>query len=191
MAYKTNKNKMKKIIIAAAAILGFATSSFAQSNASGTANQTVNLALSNALEITFTSTGTNTGDVVTLPFTTVNDYANGVESDPQQIKVRSNKTFHVTVKASNEKFMVTNGSGTQQSNFYVQNVLDVKMSANATGGSTTFSNYKDLTENNQTFLSNATYGGNQLFSVKYRATPGFQMPAGTYTTNVIYTASQP
>jgi hypothetical protein len=69
--------------------------------------------------------------------------------------------------------------------------MDIKLSANATGGTTTFGSYKNLTESNQTILSNATYGGNQLFSVKYRATPGFQMPAGTYSTNVIYTASQP
>ena len=50
---KNKQNKMKKIIIAATAILGFTSASFAQSNASGTASQTVQLALSNALEITF------------------------------------------------------------------------------------------------------------------------------------------
>ena len=182
---------MKKLIVIAACVLGINSAINAQSNASGTASQTVNLALSNALEITFTGTGSSTGGVVTLPFTTVNDFANGVESNPQEIKVRSNKTFHVTVKASNEKFTVTNNGNTTQSNFNVENILDVKMASNATGGTTTFSNYKDVTENNQTFLTNATYGGNQLFSVQYRATPGFQMPAGVYSTNIIYTASQP
>jgi hypothetical protein len=182
---------MRKILIAAIVIISYAPASFAQSNASGTASQTVQLALSNAPEITFTATGTSTGSLVSLPFTTVNDFANGVESSPQEIKVRSNKTFHVTVKASDEKFSITNNGNTTQSNFYVQSILDVKMASNSTGGTTTFSNYKDLTDNTQTFLSNGTNGGNQLFSVQYRATPGFQMPAGVYTTNVIYTASQP
>ena len=94
---------MKKIIIAATAILGFTSASFAQSNASGTASQTVQLALSNALEITFTGNGSATGGTVTIPFTTVNDYANGVESAAQEIKIRSNKNFGVTVKTSTAK----------------------------------------------------------------------------------------
>jgi hypothetical protein len=183
--------RMKKFLIAVTTILGFASASLAQSNASATASQTTQLALSNALEITFTATGTSTGNLVSLAFNSVNDYANGVESSPQEIKVRSNKTFHVTVKCSDEKFSVTNNGNTTQSSFYVQNVLDVKMASNSTGGTTTYGSYKDVTENSQTFLSNGSNGGNQLFSVQYRAIPGFQMPAGVYTTNVIYTASQP
>ena len=82
---------MKKIIaIAAFASLGFAANA---QNANSSASQTVNLSLSNAIEITFTGTGNATGSDVTIPFTTVNDYANGVESSAQELKVRSNKTL--------------------------------------------------------------------------------------------------
>ena len=69
---------MKKIIIIAAAVIGFTSAANAQSTQSS-AQQTVQLNLSNALEITFSGTGT-TGATVSLPFTTADDYANGVES---------------------------------------------------------------------------------------------------------------
>ncbi len=79
---------MKKIILIAAAFIGITTAANAQ-NASSTAQQQVELALSNTIDITFTGSGTATGGTVTLPFSTVTDYANGVESAAQQLKVIS------------------------------------------------------------------------------------------------------
>ena len=183
---------MKKIIIVATALLGFATASIAQTNATGTASQTVQLALSNALEITFTGTGTATGTTVAMPFTTVNDFANGVESAPQEIKVRSNKNFTVTVKASTANFSVTNNGVTTTSTMAVASVLDVKVYANSTGGAiaSTYSNYTDVTTTAASMITNASFGNSQIFSVKYRALPGFAFPAGTYATDVVYTATQ-
>ncbi len=71
---------------------------------------------------------------------------------------------------------------------------ELMVSANTTGGTiaTPFSGtaYSTLTSTDQNLISNGTYGANQLFSVQYQATPGFTYPAGTYTTNVIYTATQ-
>ena len=191
--FKQTKKRMKKIIIAATAILGFASASFAQSNASGTASQTVQLALSNALEITFTGNGSATGGTVTIPFTTVNDYANGVESGAQEIKVRSNKNFGVTVKTSTAYFSVTN-SGVTTTSTMPASVLGIEVTANATGGSIasgfSASAYNSLSATAANLITNASYGGNQTFSVKYKATPGFAYPAGTYATDVVYTATQ-
>src|SRR5688500_6043518 len=68
------------------------------------ATQTVNISMSNAVEISFTSTGTTTGSTVNMAFSTVTNYANGVESDAQEMKVRSNKNFSVTVKANSTNF---------------------------------------------------------------------------------------
>jgi len=184
---------MKKIIIAFTAILGFATISNAQTNASGTASQTVQLALSNALEITFTGNGSATGGLVTIPFTTVNDYANGVSSAAQEIKVRSNKNFGVTVKTSTAYFSVTNAGVTTTSTMPAS-VLGIEVSANATGGSIasgfSSSAFNSLSATAANLITNATYGGNQTFSVMYKATPGFAYPAGTYATDVVYTATQ-
>ncbi|MBS1774304.1 MAG: hypothetical protein JST82_15715 [Bacteroidetes bacterium] len=180
---------MKKIIaIAALAIVGYSANA---QNASSTASQTVNLSLSNAIELTFTGSGTATGAAVTLNFTTVNDYANGVQSSAQQLKVRSNKAYGVTIKTNNASFTYS-GTTTPAPVMPVSNVLFAKVSANATGGTIagTFSGYTSLTNSAANMLSNCTYGGNQLFSVMYEATPGFAYPAGTYTVDVVYTATQ-
>jgi len=181
---------MKKVIaIAALAISGFA----ANAQASSTATQTVNLNLSNAIELTFTGSGTATGAAVNLAFNTVNDYANGVQSSAQELKVRSNKKFGVTVKTNNASFSYT-GSTTPAPVMPVSGVLGLKVSANGTGGTiaTPFSAtaFNGLTSTAANLISNGLNGGNQTFSVMYEATPGFTYPAGTYTVDVVYTATQ-
>jgi len=185
---------MKKIIVFSAILLcitGLANAQVNSNNASGTAQQTVQLQLSNALEITFTGSNTATGSTVALPFTTVDHYQNGVESAAQQLKVRTNKNFNVTVKTNAAKFTVNNGTTTVTSTMPAS-VLDVKVTANGTGGSIagSFSNYTDLSQNAANLITNGTYGGNQTFSVQYKAQPGFAYPAGTYAIDVVYTATQ-
>lgn len=185
---------MKKLIaIAALATLGFSANAQNQANQSSSASQSVQLSLSNAIEITFTGNSSATGADVTIPFTSVNDYANGVESDAQELKVRSNKNFSVAVKASNTNFSYT-GTTSPAPTMPVSGVLGVKVTANGTGGSiaSPFSaaNYATLTASNQELISAGTRGGNQTFAVKYKATPGFAYPAGTYAVNVVYTATQ-
>ncbi len=181
---------MKKVIaIAALAISGFA----ANAQVASTATQTVNLNLSNAIELTFTGSGNATGAAVNLAFNTVNDYANGVTSAAQELKVRSNKKFGVTVKSNAANFTYT-GSATPVPVMPVSGVLDLKVSANATGGTiaTPFSAtaFNGLTATAANLLTNCNNGGNQTFSVMYEATPGFAYPAGTYTVDVVYTATQ-
>jgi hypothetical protein len=182
---------MKKVL-SIAAILGFAFAANAQ-NASSSASQTTKLSLSNAVEITFTGSGTTTGGLVTLPFTTVNDYADGVASSAQTLKVRSNKAFGVTVKTNAANFSYS-GSTTPAPSMPVSGVLKLKVPANTTGGTiaTPFSasSFVTLTSADQNLISNGTYGGNQTFDVAYQATPGFAYPAGDYTVNVVYTVTQ-
>ena len=180
---------MKKIITVVALVtIGFAVKA---QTVSSTATQTVNLNLSNAIELTFTGNNSATGAAVNIPFTTVNDYANGVESAAQQLKVRSNKAFGVTVKSNAANFTYT-GSTTPAPSMPVSGVLALKVSANGTGGTIAggFSSYTGLTSTAANLISNGTYGGNQTFSVMYNATPGFAYPAGTYTVDVVYTATQ-
>ena len=185
---------MKKIIAIAAIITsGFAANAQTQTNQTSSASQTTKLVLSNAIEITFTGNGSAEGADVTLPFTTVNNYANGVESEAQELKVRSNKNFSVAVKASSDKFSYT-GTTTPAPAMPVSGVLAVKVSANGTGGAiaTPFSSstYATLTNLNQNLITAANRGGDQKFSVMYKATPGFAYPAGTYSVDVVYTATQ-
>ena len=183
---------MKKIIIIAASFLAFTSAANAQS-ASATATQQTSLALTDAIAITFTGSGTATGTAVSLPFTTVADYANGVTSAAQQLKVQSNKNFTVTVNTNAANFTYS-GSTTPAPSMPVNGVLGIEVTANATGGSiaSPFSSsaYSTLTSTSQNLLTTCSRGGNQTFSVQYQATPGFAYPSGTYTTSVVYTATQ-
>ncbi len=186
---------MKKIALFVTILtsLGLAANAQNQANQTSSASQSVNLSLSNAIELTFTGNSSTTGADVSIPFTTVNDYANGVESEAQELKVRSNKNFSVTVKTSSDKFSYT-GSTTPAPSMPVSGVLGVKVTANGTGGAVaspfTTTGYATLTNANQSLISNGSRGGNQTFSVQYKATPGFAYPAGTYAVDVVYTATQ-
>ena len=184
---------MKKLF----AITVFASVSIAanaqSSNQAASASQTVKLDLGNAIEITFTGNGSATGPDVNIPFTTVNDYANGVESNDQQLKVRSNKDFDVTVKANAASFTYS-GNTTPAPVMPVQNVLNLKVTGNNTGGAiaSPFSStaYASLTAADQDLIDGGSRGGNQTFDIKYKATPGFAYPAGIYAVDVVYTATQ-
>lgn len=161
-------------------------------NRDAAASQSARLVMSNAIDITFAATSSTNGGTVALVFSNVNDYANGVNSDPYQLKVRSNKRFRVQVKTSSSRFTYS-GNTTPAPRMNVSNILFLKLTNNNTGGSasSSFNNkFRSLSSSNQTLISNATAGGNNTFNVEYRANPGYNFPAGNYSVNVIYTATQ-
>lgn len=162
-------------------------------NESSGATQATHVALSNAIEITFTNTMSEYGSDVSLAFSNVNDYANGIESDEQELRIRSNKNFSVAVKTNSDKFSYA-GTTSPAPAMPVSGVLALKVTGNSTGGTvaTPFSEtgYATLNNTNQELIAAASRGGNQTFGVKYKATPGFAYPAGTYSVDVVYTATQ-
>lgn len=185
---------MKKVLIVALSLLCAQLSTNAQNgNASWSGQQRVELAMNNALMIYFESNGSSIGPTVTLPFTSVQDFENGVESGDVDLVVKSNKKFDVSVKTDDNQFVYT-GSASQGTNMSIPSVLKMLVAANNTGGtignqfSTT--SYFHLNQNDRTLLQDCNNGNHQTFSVKYKATPGFNHPAGTYTTQVIFTATQ-
>lgn len=182
---------MKKIILLFTTLLFAAGFVKAQSqSASGT--QHTELALSNAIDISFVATGNSTGNDVNLTFSDVNDYANGVESNPIRLKVRSNKKFIVRAKTSANNFSYS-GSTSPAPSMPVRNTLFIKVVGNNTGGNVpnaVNNKYKTLRKSNRKIINNGQPGGAQTFDVQYKATPGFAYPAGTYSVNVIFTATQ-
>jgi hypothetical protein len=182
---------MKRILVllTLAACSSFA--SYAQ--LTSTANQNVVLNLSNVVAITFVSSGTAVGNTVTIPFATVSDYTNGVISSAQQLKVQSNKNFNLTINAGSTNFSYT-GLSTPAPVMPINGVLYAQVSNNSTGGSiaSAYNNtYGNISTTAQSIIANCLNGGNQLFSIQYEAIPGFNYPAGTYTANIYFTASQP
>jgi hypothetical protein len=181
---------MKKILLFAI-LAALKNAAFAQSSSS--AGQSISLNLSNAIAITFVSTNTDIGNAVALPFSTVSDYTNGVTSAAQQLKTQSNKPFNITVAATSSTFTYS-GIVSPAPSMPVNGVLAMEVSANNTGGtiapafSTSFAGITNIAQN---IIATGTNGGNEVFSVQYHATPGFAFPSGSYSTNVIYTATQP
>lgn len=184
---------MKKFLAIATVITAFGFQSKAQ-NASSGAQQSVLLDLSNALEITFVNSGTAAGSTVTMAFNTPDQYANGVESDEQELKIRSNKNFKVGVKLDYNSFAYSGNLANLDYNNIPMNGFGLKVTKNNTGGTIApgFSSgsFAPLQGADQDVILNGSNGGNQRFAVKYKATPGFKLPAGTYTFDIIYTATQ-
>jgi hypothetical protein len=147
------------------------------------ATQQVSMSLGNVIEIKLHS------NTISLPFTTVNDYANGVTSSEQQILVSSNKNFNVRVKSRKSRFGY---AGNEKDPKMPLSVLKVKVASNQTNGqiSSGHTNYTSLSTSGKNVITNATAGENKNFSVEYQAKPGFAYPAGTYSVDIIYTATQ-
>lgn len=181
---------MKKLIaIAAFATLGFSANAQTSTNQTSTATQTTKLALSNAISITFVDGGKEGADVI-MPFQTVSDFANGVTSNEQEMLVQSNKNFNVSMKTDALNFAYA-GTTSPAPQVQISNVLSMMVTENKTGGSLSYNNYAPIPNGSATIINWGTPGGNRTFKVKYKANPGFALPAGTYTANVIYTATQP
>ena len=153
--------------------------------------QVVDVSLTNVIDLKFTATGTSTGSTVSMPISSIANFVNGVTSSTYQISASSTKPFNITAKTNAANFTYT-GTYTSGTTMPVSGKLKLQLSGNNTGGSIagTFSTYTSLSSMDQTIISNATTGNNKTFSVQYQAVPGLAYPAGTYTTQVIYTATQ-
>lgn len=194
-----NKTKMKRTnkqfstIIKAVLlfVLGMAAAITASAqNANTSAVQTANLNLNDAIELSFVNGG---GGTVNFAFTNATELINGKESITQDIRVRSNKKFKVAVSSSTANFTYT-GTSIVNNILPVSTGLKVMVTSNNTGGYMTLSallGWLGVTfGNSTTLLTYCDPGGNQTFTVKYKATPGILAAPGTYTTDVIFTATQ-
>lgn len=186
---RTNKQFIRLIeTIVVMVLLAMAIGANAQI-ASGSATQSARLNLSDAIELTFVS-GNST---VNVAFNNASDLQNGVETGSQSIKVRSNKKFKVAVSTSSSNFTYS-GTSIVNNLIPVNTGLKVKVVSNNTGGNLTLLGllgYLGLTfGSSTTLLTNCDPGGNQTFAVQYKATPGILAAPGTYTAEVVFTATQ-
>lgn len=148
------------------------TAAFGQTQPRALANHNVALNLSNAIEIAFTR-----GQNVSFSFTSATHYQNGIaNTNAATIRVRSNKRFNITVKSANTHFISSSATPMP-----VSGVLAVRVSTSGT--------YLNLTTNNINLITNQNKGV-RSYNLAYRATPGFNYDAGTYTATLIYTATQ-
>lgn len=157
------------------------------------ASQLMNLNLANAIELTFVGTNGIVGNAVNFDFTTVGHYADGITSANQDLKVRSNRKFNITIKANAINFTYA-GTTAPAPNMPVNDVLGVQVATNSTGGSIAWpfgtGYYVNMPTSPWTLIRDGNRGSSQTFSVKYLAYPGFNYPEGIYTVDIVYTATQ-
>ena len=165
-----------------------------QTNQVEAASQTAVLALTNGIDISYVATSSNTGNSANMSFNNVSDYANGVMSTMQEMRVRSNKSFKVAVRCDEQTFAYQGNASNITMSDLPSDALWMKVAQNNTGGSLagafTNNSFAALTSTNQDILINGIRGGNQTFKVQYKCTPGFVLPAGTYSLDVVFTATQ-
>lgn len=175
------------------ALLALGTKAQDAAQGSSSAAQTANLVLNNSISIAYVSSGTTTGSGATMQFNNANDYASGVMSTEQELVVMSNEKFTVAVRCDESSFSYQ-GSSNITMNDMPSNALWLKVTDNNTGGTIkapfSTNNFASLTAASQDLLINANRGGNQKFAVMYKCTPGFSLPAGVYSMDVVYTATQ-
>lgn len=162
---------MKQLSIAIIGLCIFHSNVSAQTTASASHN--VGLQLSNAIEVSFVDGASG----ASLAFSTADNYNNGVIAESAaSIRVRSNKSYNVSVKSATANF-----NSTSATVMPVSSILHVKENTQST--------FRSITNTDQNLLTNQSRGVN-VFKLTYRATPGFNYDGGTYSVNIIYTATQ-
>ncbi|MCD6062247.1 MAG: hypothetical protein K0R82_158 [Flavipsychrobacter sp.] len=157
-------------------------------------SQMLMMSLSNVIEVSFGGNGTAFDGPVSMEFNDPGDYINGIESPKQDIRVRTNKSFNVNIKAKSGMFNY-NGPQYPAPEMPVDNTLSMSVTDNGSGrtiapGTGGNNNYFPISTETQNVIIGGGTKGNQNYSVKYKTKPGQSIPEGTYAVDLIYTASQ-
>jgi len=155
------------------------------------ASEMISVNLSNVIEISFTNTNSNFGELISMIFSSPEDFTNGIESRQQELRVRTNKAFNVNVQSKTQDFIYT-GNEVPAPQIPVDETLSIALINNNTGGNAPkgMSNYFGITTESQNLITGGGTGNNQNYAVKYKAKPNNTIPEGTYAVDLIYTASQ-
>lgn len=165
-------------------------------NSTATASQHMELGLAEVVTVNMSPTGGGNGgggngSTVAMPISGVNAMTSGVESAAIEVSLQGTTPFAISVQASANTFTYS-GSATTGNVMQVKDVLSVVVTANNTGGviSNGFNTYQAVDGTNSKKVIDQGQPGIRSFSFQYKATPGFEYAAGTYTTDIIYTISK-
>ena len=161
------------------------------SQQSTTTTQVVDVSLTNIISLKFASTGTQNGTNLNIGLNLLTDLLNGITSSTQNLTVSSTKGFNITVKTNSANFTYT-GSYLLGTLMPVAGKLKIKVPSNSTGGSIagSFANFANVTSSAQNLITGGTTGTNKNFSVQYQGLPGLGFALGTYSTQIVFTATQ-
>ena len=169
-----------------------ATKALAQQEASAQAAQATQFSLSDVIEIVFADVNSEKGSTVFMPFNNSRDFTNGVTVADQELRVRANTEFKVSLKYDMSTFTYV---GSEKANAeMLRDALGVMVTSNNTGGQVaapySTADYASIGSSDRDLLVNGQNGGNQRFAVKYQCKPKQVLPVGNYFINVVYTATK-
>lgn len=186
--------QIKKFLLAFVSI--WATEEAKAQNANSGAVQKANLNLAEVVGVSMPDNGSGgpgggNGSAVEMPISSMNGLSEGIESPPLKIKLLSTTPFDISISASSNTFTY-NGPSSFGTTMNVGDVLAVMITDNKTGGSVAggFNQYKPVTGTSKQPIITSGQPGERTFEFKYKAIPGFEYPAGTYTTDIIYTITK-
>ncbi len=164
----------------------------AQQEAGASAAQATQFSLSDVIEIVFADVNSENGNTIFMPFNNSHDFANGVTVADQELRVRANTEFKVSLKYDMSTFTYV---GAEKANAeMLRDALGVMVTSNNTGGQVaapySTADYATIGSADRDLLVNGQNGGNQRFAVKYKCQPKQVLPVGNYFINVVYTATK-
>lgn len=153
--------------------------------------QALQLSLTEVVSASLFASDSGTSSSINIPIGGVNALADGTESHDIEVTLQSTADYDVSVSASSEYFTY-NGTATNPAQMAVKDVLSIKITANNTGGAVSngFTQYQPVDGTLNQLIIASGLRGTRTFSFKYMAQPGFNYPAGTYTTDIVYTITK-
>lgn len=182
---------MKKFILFILAGLSLISAQAQRATTQVPATQTAKLVINDAIDIRFVSNST-TGNDIPFTFSTIQNFIDGVVSNEEpELLIRSNKDFNISIRTKSATF---NGPSGTSLNADILKVMTVKQPLGSSVA-TPFSsaNYSPLSYTAQTIFQGCTKGwtaSDQNCKLRFKAEPATQIPAGSYSIDVEYTATQ-
>lgn len=159
--------------------------------AQGGSGQNGRLSLTEVVSASLFAADSGSTSSIAIPIGGINALADGAESHEIEVTLQCTADYDVSVSSSSEYFTY-NGPDANPTPMLVKDVLSIRITANNTGGSVSngFTQYQPVDGSLNKLIIASGLSGTRTFSFKYMAQPGFNYPAGTYTTDIVYTITK-
>lgn len=191
---------MKKLLFVAIALCGFtvARSQALAAPSTNTIHTTLNLA--NVLELQVNGDNDDVDAYMSASFGSEEDYENGVvlaqtgnfSGQTVPFSYSSNRHVNISVKSAAANFTYSGSINNTGDNVMPCSVLSWQLVGNNTGGTGAATGWHALSTSTAAVITNGEEGGDdtQNFGMQLMANPGFNYIGGTYTLDVVVTATQ-
>lgn len=181
----------RKHLLLLPVLLGFSYVANAQNSNSGATHST-KMEMDEIVSASFfTGTGGGGSSAVEIPMNGADALEFGIESPEIEVTLQCTADYDISIAASANNFTYS-GSSTIDNLMPVSEVLSIMITENTTGGtiSSGMTQYQAINGTQGKLAIDNGQRGVRKFKFKYKAQPGFEFSAGTYTTDIVYTLTK-